>query len=233
MFTPLEFVRFLKNPHLPHERRETNLFGTAILIYLYTFFFIGLIGVGIRSLLELFFTLPADETLVIPPRYIDHLWIYFILISIILPVLEELMFRLSLIFKPIHLTISVSILTSLCVHTIANEIITMIVFLLLFLMIYHVSTVYKLYLISFWNRNFKFLFYGLSIFFGLVHITNYTFTMGYQYLISPFLVFPQIAVGFILSFTRIFYKKGFLIGILYHVTLNTISFSFLFLTQNK
>ncbi len=231
MFSPSEFISFIKHPNLNFKRKESDLFGTAFLIYLSTVLFIGIISFGLRELLKLFFTLPVDETLLRPDRLRYNIWIFLLMTIFFVPVMEETVFRLSLIFKPIYLSLSLSVLISLFVHTIVNKFITIIVFLLFFILIYRLTTVFKTRLVSFWNRNFQYLFYSLSILFGLVHIGNYNYTIGYQYIISPLLVFPQIAIGFVLSFIRIFYRKGFFIGIIYHIVINMISVSIFYLSK--
>jgi hypothetical protein len=94
--------------------------------------------------------------------------------------------------------------------------------ILFFFLIYRLTTIYKTSLILFWYKNFKYIFYALPVMFGLLHIFNYKYIETSQYLIAPIMVFPQLATGFILSFTRLYYKKGFLICILFHVFMNMV-----------
>jgi len=58
---------------------------------------------------------------------------------------------------------------------------------------------------EFWERNFSGFFYGAVLIFGLFHLTNYEFgdLAPWEYLAFPLLVTPQIAVGFLLGYTRI------------------------------
>lgn len=224
MFDPSEFIRFIKRPQYQSiERRKVHVVAVAIKVYLITLLFIGLINALNIIILRTFFTLPVDETLQIPISFKEHLWSYFILVGIVAPFLEEVIFRLSLIFEPVYFSLSVSTLAALIVHKISNGIISIITLLLFFFLIYRWAFIYKLKYLSFWDKNFKFIFYFLSIMFGLVHIGNYNFIIASQYLMVPVLILPQLAIGFILSFTRLYYQKGFLICIIVHILMNLVT----------
>jgi membrane protease YdiL (CAAX protease family) len=224
MFDPSDFFRFLKRPQYQSiEREKVHVVAVAIKVYLITLLFIGLINALNIIVLRTFFTLPVDETLEIPISFKEHLWTYFILVGIIAPFLEEVIFRLSLIFDPVYISLSISTLAALIVHKISNGIISIITLLLFFSLIHQLTLIYKSKFLSFWNKNFKYIFYFLSIMFGLVHIGNYNFIIASQYLMVPVLILPQLAIGFILSFTRLYYQKGFLICIIVHVLMNLVT----------
>jgi membrane protease YdiL (CAAX protease family) len=226
MFTLSEFLNFLRNPHYPvSERKTTPILKTTLKIYLLSILFIGLVNFINITILNAFLTLPIDETFDIPDRLKNHLWFYFLIIAIFSPVIEEIIFRLSLIFSPRNIALSVSVMIALIIKKFSNLFISGISFALLFILIYRLTTFYKLNLISFWSRNIKYIFYFLAISFGLLHMANYKYSEISQYIIGPILVFPQLAIGFILSFTRLYYKKGFQIGILTHVIMNMLTIS--------
>lgn len=230
MFSPSEFFRFLKSPkYLVNDRKETNVLKTTLKIYLLSLLSIGIVMLFINIILRLFLTLPVDETFDVPDKFKNHLWVYFLLAAFFSPLVEEILFRLSLIFDPVNIALSVSLIIAFIINRLSNHLIGIISLILVFYLIFKLTTIYKLNLISFWNKNFKFIFYFLSITFGLVHMTNYKYTESYQYLLVPLIVFPQLAIGFILSFTRIYYRRGFLIGIFIHVIMNLVSFSGLLL----
>jgi membrane protease YdiL (CAAX protease family) len=232
MFEPSEFFQFLQRPQYNVvERKETHLLGTAIKIYLVTFLFLGLGNIIIITILQAFLTLPIDETLEVPASLNEHLFTYFILVAIIAPILEEVIFRLSLIIEPVNIALSISTVCALISHKLFSGIFPIIFFLLIFILIYKIVLANKSDFITFWNRNFKYIFYFLSIMFGLVHVSNYKFAGSIQYLVAPLLIFPQLALGFILSFTRLYYKEGFLICIIIHCLMNLITVS-VFLLHN-
>jgi membrane protease YdiL (CAAX protease family) len=232
MFDLSDFFHFFKRPrYQSFDRKKTNVFVSAIKIYLISLLIIGLINSFNIAILRTFLILPKDETLSIPVSLKGHLWIYFLMVVVFSPIMEEVIFRLSLIFDPVNIALSISTLIALIVHKVSNGIFSIIAFLLLFFLINRLAIIYKLGFFSFWNKNFKYIFYFLSILFGLVHISNYRFVELSQYFIAPVLIFPQLAIGFILSFTRLYYEKGFLICIIFHVLMNLISVS-IFLLQN-
>jgi hypothetical protein len=226
MFEPLEFFRFLQRPQYQSiERKKTRILGTAIKIYLLILLFIGLANLINITILRVFLTLPIDETLEVPASLKEHLWIYFLLVVIIAPIMEEIIFRLSLVFDPVNIALSFSTLIALIIHKVSNGFLTFIFFFFFLFLLYRLAFIYRLSIHSFWNKYFKYIFYFLSIIFGLVHISNYKFVEGAQYLIAPLLIFPQLEIGFILSFTRLYYERGFLICIIIHVLMNMISIS--------
>jgi hypothetical protein len=110
-------------------------------------------------------------------------------------------------------------------HIFGNDLISIVIFFILFLLLHRLVSAYKQNLISFWNKNFIYVFYSMCLIFGLGHMGNYKYTTDIQYLIAPLLVLPQFIIGLILAFTRLYYQKGFLIAILVHVMINSISVS--------
>lgn len=227
MFEPSEFFQFLQSPtYLFISKKNTNIFATALKIFLLLLLFLGLINFLTINILSLFLKLPLDETFTIPLALRERLWLYFLLVGFISPIMEEIIFRLSLIFNPVNVSLSISTLIALITRKISSSFTApIIIFFLLFLLIYKFTYKYKPNFHFFWNENFKYLFYFSAILFGFVHITNYEYTDINQYFIAPLLVFPQLAMGFIFSFTRMYYKDGFLISIICHILLNLISVS--------
>ena len=226
MFNPSEFIHFLKKPHYEFiERKETNVISTAIKIYLLALLFIGLINSLNITILKTFFTIPIDESLAVPEQLKRHLWAYLLLVVIYSPIMEEVIFRLPLIFEPVNISLSISTLIALIVHKVSDGILPILTFLALFFLITRLAIIYKLNFFSFWNKNFKYIFYLLSLTFGLVHITNYKYVELSQYFMAPILILPQLLLGFLLSYARLYYKKGFLICIFIHCLMNLISTS--------
>jgi hypothetical protein len=173
MFEPSEFFGFLNRPQVIYfERKETQVLGTAIRIYLLALLFIGLINSLNLTILQAFFTLPIDESFAIPESMKSYLWVYFILVAIYAPFMEEIIFRLPLIFDPVYISLSISTLIALIVNKVFGGIFPMIIFLLLFFLITQGVVINKLKILSFWNINFKYIFYFLPLIFGVVHISN-------------------------------------------------------------
>lgn len=232
MFEPSEFFIFLHKPvYQFDEKRIENPLIVAIKLYLVFILFIGLFNLLNIITIKQFITLPSDHTFTLSIYHKEHLWIYFFLIGIFSPIMEEIIFRLPLVFNPTNISLSISTLIALIVRKMSSSIsYSILLFVLLFILTYFLSVKYKTYLLSFWNKNFKYIFYAFSLSFGLAHISNYEFIAASQYFIAPILIFPQLVMGFISSFTRMLYKNGFLICILFHCLLNSITVS-VFLIQ--
>lgn len=226
MSSPSIFFNFLLNPTYSEvERKETNIFTTSVKIYLLYILFSGLAYGLIKVFLNACFTLPIDETLEIPARLKDHLWKYFLIVALVGPVGEEIIFRLSLVFKPAYISLSLATLGGLLSHKIIGGLNAFLIFIVLFFLIYKIALAYSAIFVSFWQNHFRFILYVFPVLFGLGHIFNYRFTNVSQYWIAPLIVFPELVLGFVLSFTRLYYKKGFVIAILIHVIMNSIAVS--------
>jgi hypothetical protein len=224
MFFLSEFLHFLKRPQYPScERKETQVASTAIKIYLVSIIAIGLIDSIKTIILKIFITLPIDETLTVPDSLKERVWLYFLMVSFIAPFYEELLFRLPLIFTPVNISVSVSTLITIVVWIATHSIFAIPVFIVTYLLIFRLTSFHRQSFQAFWERKFTFIFYFLPLLFGLIHISNFKYSEPSQYFIAPILVFPQIAIGFVLSYTRIYYKKGFLISLLIHVLMNLIT----------
>jgi hypothetical protein len=226
MFEPSEFFHFLQSPQYQFiERKKTHILRTSVKIYLVTLLFVGLVDLINITVLKAFLTLPIDNTLEIPVKLKEHLWNYFILLVFLAPILEEIIFRLSLIFNPTNISLSLATVIGLLVNKVSNAMTAIAVSLILFFLIYRLCLIYRTNLITFWNKKFKYIFYCFPIIFGLVHLSNYNFVEESQYLIAPLLIFPQLAIGFILSFTRLYFEKGFVMCLIIHILMNMISVS--------
>ncbi len=73
-----------------------------------------------------------------------------------------------------------------------------------------------------WKKYYAFFFYGFSIAFGLLHITNYENTGLLFCFIAPFLVLTQFVTGLFIGYLRL--KAGFFWGFLFHALFNGILF---------
>jgi len=148
----------------------------------------------------------------------------FILYALLLgPILEEAIFRLSLVFKPIYITITVLlltyVLTSKLVYGIGHinieeHILVRIVISILFALItYFLANKYFTYFLKFWNANFRWIYYCSIIFFTFLHLDLLELTFN-KFLLFPLLTFPQLLGGTINGYIRI--KYGFIYSCLFH-----------------
>jgi len=76
-----------------------------------------------------------------------------------------------------------------------------------------------------WEKLFPFFVYLSAIFFGLMHITNYTYENINLILFAPIIIASQLIGGFIIAYIRVKFNFGW--GVIYHWTWNFI-FAFAF-----
>ena len=80
---------------------------------------------------------------------------------------------------------------------------------------------------NFWDKFYGWIFYLITIAFGLVHILNFEPSLNI-YLLAPVLVAPQILIGINLGYLRI--RFGLIWSILFHAFHNGILMSIALMT---
>ena len=164
------------------------------------------------------------EIITFPPRNAIPQGLYYILlVAIIAPIIEELIFRLPLIFNRagilIALVLPVFLLNkSNLFHASIYSIITIVIggFLL-----YNRFSKVSNFLENLWKNHYPIVFYFFVLLFGIVHITNFKNITPIQYLMTPLIVAPQLIAGFFISYARVRYKKGLILSILMHIYMNS------------
>ena len=170
-----------------------------------------------------------------PPRVAVPQGLYYVLfVAIIGPIIEELIFRLPLIFNRasilIAIVLPVFILNkSNLFHASIYSIITIVV--VGFLLYSRFSKVSN-FLENIWKNHYPIVFYFFVLFFGFLHITNFKNITPLQYLMTPLIVAPQIVAGFFISYARVRYKKGLILSTLMHIYMNSISCIIALLVSN-
>ncbi|MFC2147295.1 hypothetical protein ACFLR9_01915 [Bacteroidota bacterium] len=139
------------------------------------------------------------------------------------PFLEEAIFRLSLVFKPLYITISVFLLTYVLTSKLGfgishldidKYVLERILISALFALItYFFANKYFTYFLKFWNANFRWIYYTTIIVFALLHLDLSELTFN-KFLLFPLLTFPQLLGGTINGYIRI--KYGFIYSCLFH-----------------
>lgn len=138
------------------------------------------------------------------------------------PIIEEIIFRLPLRFSKQNLFLSLAALQFLLFyHTYSLIVLILIsgmIIVVPYLKLIPDSFYSRLELI--WKKQFSFLFYGLALSFGLLHLTNFEGLRFGHYLFSPFIVSNQIFMGLILGYVRVTLKNGFVYSVLLHFLIN-------------
>ncbi len=160
--------------------------------------------------------------------------IIFLILVIIGPLIEEILFRLNLVVSRINFAIFITVLFTLLMKVIffdRGDFYVYLGMIPLFPLIYYVflNTEYPVQLIDlFVKSHFRYLFHILAITFGMFHLFNYQTVYWWMILFFPIITGPYIAIGYVLGYTRMRY--GFSNGWLIH---SSINFIYAFMTMHK
>ena len=195
------FIEFLKNPIEQQEpiqtiKQKTKTFFTLLLIDI----LIGSVIVGICAIIEEFGLNISGNDINQKMLENESIWYVLLFIVIVGPLFEELIFRLPLRFKFNYLAQSIILFSS-----IAGK---------------EKKTKVKIYLQNFWTTHFKWIFYSVSLIFGLIHLTNYEELSITIILFAPLLICSQFIGGLTMGYIRV--KYNFILALLLHLTFNLI-----------
>jgi hypothetical protein len=218
---------FLKNPEndfltISTIQEKIKVFFSLFILEILLAFFAG-------GLIKIF----GNSELVSDNRFvIDHfsnrvpVWYIISIIVFLVPFVEELIFRFSLLIneKSLHTNVTILITGAILIlfaHVKVNWIrIPFLAFGLATLFIYYIKkSKIDPVIYSFWKRRFTFIFYFFVLSYGLVHITNFS-THSILDIRLPLIILPQLILGFFCGYIRI--KLGFSWGCLFHFLHNGI-----------
>lgn len=161
--------------------------------------------------------------------------------GIILPVFEEITFRLSLKFSPINFALTSGTFTyyimtkavfksrlSLVDDTFWYRVIVAVIILLIAFMISNRGPIRQI-LQQFWKIHFKLIYYVSCISFAWLHIFNFELNL-INLLLLPILTLPQLFSATIAGYTRVAF--GFKYPVLLHMITNTLFLSLTLLPLN-
>jgi hypothetical protein len=152
-----------------------------------------------------------------------------IFVIILIPFIEELIFRLPLNLKKSSIAISITFLylrfsggffTHLFNYKNFEDIIKIVIALLIFIFSMNIMNQKKLDFIKL--IYYKQYFYFIAVAFGLIHIINFHQINFYLFFLYPIYVLPQFFMG--LSIGKIRVKYGFFWGWALHAMINSTSF---------
>ncbi|WAC02447.1 CPBP family glutamic-type intramembrane protease [Lacinutrix neustonica] len=156
-----------------------------------------------------------------------------VLSLLILPLLEEGAYRLSLKFKPIFPAITLSIFTYYIFskgvyHTKLSDVYShfmerCLIALSVVLVFYPLFSIPKIkhVLELFWTNHFRWIYYGSCLLFAWSHITNYELTIEHL-LLMPLITMDKLVSGLCYGYTRVHY--GFYYSFAIHMLNNSIGF---------
>lgn len=157
---------------------------------------------------------------------------------IIIPIIEESAFRLSLIYRRFNQVISLFLITFIVssyaysrnIFTTEGLVLRLILSSVLGLLVFLVLQYqpFEKVIIEFWNNKFRKIIYVFLFLFVIRHLDQFDYTLTTLPILT-IILFPQFVTGVFLSFTRI--RLGFAYAILLHGVLNSLSMTFLFALQ--
>ncbi len=223
-----DIVRFIQSPHNQPDLEKSATLKVYDTIGLFILKMIFLIPV------LLFFGLIYDPPNVQSSDMAERFSPLALLLvgGIVLPLVEEIAFRLSLLFKPLYLALSSSallyyLLTKVVFHTkisavddsFVHRLVLALSFGVLLFFILHIKAINER-VAHFWDAHFPGIFYTLCLIFAWMHISKYEISW-LNILLLPILTLPQLFSAFIYSYTRVLF--GFKYPLILHVTMNSIA----------
>ena len=227
--TATDLFSFLKKPtdspetDMPTKGKVRELFNLLIINVL-----LSTALVGISELIMLLGWINYDGHAVTEMLRKFPIWGGLVIVVLIGPFLEELVFRTGLKFRRGYFPVLLFILLFVtCI--VAFKMMPLlwalgVLFVLAMLMIVYLIKAYAIgeFLERLWPRIYGAVFYSVAVIFGLIHIFNYT-NFNYASLaliLIPVLVAPQIFAGLSLGYIRV--KYGFFWGFFLHAAHNAV-----------
>ena len=227
--TIIELLTFLKAPHKFNYYSKFNS-RFIFIVFFFCLPFNFLLGyIGQLNICKEFFGVTSNEVskIISDKPFI----IGFLLFGIILPVVEEFIFRyfLNTFWGSFFIFFGSIALSLPLLFSIDNKITTQVIspFIILIAIFIFIrinnSSLSKTKAAAFLNKYYPLFFYIICVSFGLVHLSNYYFNR--HIIILPFtLVLPQIFMGMVFTYLRLRY--GILSSIFLHILNNTFFFIF-------
>lgn len=193
-----DLIIFLKKPSdsiypIQSIKSKLNSLLTILIIDLLVIAIISFI----INILDNFINLNLQNHQILILLELIPIWLVIVLVVIILPFFEELIFRLFLRFEYNY------------------YIKTIIKVLSIFLNVQNIENYYK----SIWFSKYIYIFYFSSIAFAFVHLSN--FDLNSIILITiPILILPQFVLGLFIGYLRV--RFSFILGFLFHSIHNLI-----------
>jgi len=218
MLSLKEFILFLKQPNAEKQIEILTIKSFLILVWKSI-----LILIAIDIIIGLLISMPLRYMELFPEqKEIDFSLNAYIKFSLLLPIIEESIFRLPLRISRNNLAISFGlilfiILNKLVIYLAISLSLSLLV--ALFIVIKIKPVLNKVNSLS--QRYFLLFFYIQAIIFGFLHLTNYKLDIQYFYLF-PFFIIGYIVNGCFLGYLRVRYTYGIYLCITSHIVMNSL-----------
>ena len=226
-----ELAQFIKNPRFvlnTEKSTRIKIYDTVGLFVLKIFFLIALAMV--MALISPWFDPENITKSNMSERF--SIPMFLLVGGFILPLLEEVCFRLSIRFKPLHLALTLAVvcyyLLTKAVYATSFSMIDESFVIRAFsslafgFIVYLISSIQKVKfsLAYFWQMNVKWIYYISCASFAWVHIFNYELSLV-NLILLPIITLPQLMSALINGYTRLAF--GFQYPLLFHFTNNVIA----------
>jgi hypothetical protein len=215
-----DFILFSKNPSIegPIEIKSTSFFLKLVWNSFYIILIINTINfLLILTPLKYFNLYPSQKD-------ITFSLLFILKISLVLPIIEELIFRLPLKISKINLATPLCIILFLFLHKLSIYLaifLPIVSFVILFFWLKQDSNLFCE--VNFLHtKYFSYIFYIQALIFGFLHLTNFRLDFKYIYLF-PFFIINHILVGCFFGYLRVRYNDGIILCISAHVVVNSIN----------
>ncbi len=232
----MSFIRNIRgvlvNPNYPINNKGKHVKELTQALFIY--FGLMVLYVIVLKYMDQFFGLPPHKAF---DFFSKKNWQTIIVMGVIVvPVIEELTFRLALKFSPLNLSLSLSLLLYLILSILTKSsfyafdsafIIKLCITSVFF------STAYIFFgrsgitsaLSRIWQLHYKFIILGFAFIFASLHIRNMEGLSTKHLLFTPLLLFPQLLLVVLTSYFRLAY--GLWWGIILHSIVNAIPILFI------
>jgi hypothetical protein len=222
-----EFWSFLRNPLKDLQGRvsiieKLQIFIPLIFLELLITICLGVLIAGLNNHgLNSFNKIKLQMGLHYTP-----VWFIIIVIAVIVPIIEEVFFRLSLRYKAKYMHFNVIILVTgftLLLQFFFKQFHYKIAVIILGVILagyyFFKKKSFDYFLLAIWDRNYFYVFYFSVLAFGLLHLTNLQLK-SISFLLLPILILPQSILGLFCGYIRL--KIGFIWSCLFHSIHNFI-----------
>jgi hypothetical protein len=217
-----DFLLFLRRPTV-QEQTNINSFSSFLRLIWEIFLIILFVDFAYSVII----IIPLEHFNLFPIRLDPKFTVINVLkVTLLLPMTEEIIFRLPLQISKVNLITSFCLLVLVVLHRYCFSnfylpiICSLIVFLLLVLII-RLKPEFLAGLICYLRDHFWKFFYILTIVFGLLHLTDYLVSFKFIFLF-PLYIISYVIVGSLLGYIRIKYKNGFYLCTTAHILVNCV-----------
>ncbi|MBK7710509.1 MAG: CPBP family intramembrane metalloprotease [Bacteroidales bacterium] len=214
-----DLISFLKSPD-PEQRFEIKTYGSFLRL-LWSSFVITLL---ISFIISLIISTPLRYLDLLPSiKNMQFQRFNILKMSLFVPVIEELIFRLPLRISKVNLSTSFGLLLFLVFQKININIALLFLVWTVIFLVFNVNkkSDSETSLRNISSKLYLWIFYFQAILFGLLHLSNFNLNYKYFYLF-PFYILIYVLIGCFWGYIRVRYNNGIFACILTHILINSL-----------